>query len=67
MKQYDITCPICGTVNKGLYLDETDGWMVCEKCGNETQDMNYVRQHTVKVPVFVMRDEGTRVPAKCAV
>ena len=23
-------CPICGTVNRSLDLDETDGWMECE-------------------------------------
>ena len=22
MEQYDVTCPICGTLNKGLFLDE---------------------------------------------
>ena len=26
MKQYDVKCPVCGTVNKGLFLDETEGW-----------------------------------------
>ena len=25
MEQYDVTCPICGTLNKGLFLDETGG------------------------------------------
>ncbi|MBO6159168.1 MAG: hypothetical protein J6P72_07920, partial [Firmicutes bacterium] len=30
---YDLRCPICGTVNRGLYLEETDGWMECENCG----------------------------------
>ena len=38
MKQYDIKCPCCGTVNKGLYLDETGGWMICEHCHAETMD-----------------------------
>ena len=28
MEQYDVTCPICGTLNKGLFLDETGGWNV---------------------------------------
>lgn len=32
MKQYDVECPNCGTVNKGLYLEETNGWMICEHC-----------------------------------
>ena len=32
MKLYDIKCPICGTVNRKLVLEETDGWMECEHC-----------------------------------
>ncbi len=27
MKSYDIVCPVCGTVNKNLYLEETERWM----------------------------------------
>ena len=34
MKMTDVACPICGTVNHDLYLEETDGWMECETCGN---------------------------------
>lgn len=34
MKQYDVKCPICGTMNNGLYLEETQGWMECENCNN---------------------------------
>lgn len=37
MKRYDVKCPVCGTVNKELYLDETDGWMECEHCHNDVQ------------------------------
>ena len=43
MKSYDLRCPICGTVNRGLYLEETDGWMECEKCGNVTQSKEMTR------------------------
>lgn len=38
MEQYDVMCPICGTLNKGLFLDETGGWManttVSTLCGS---------------------------------
>jgi ribosomal protein L37AE/L43A len=44
MKGYDVVCPICGTLNKNLNLEETDGWMECEKC-----------QHTVGIPQFMHR------------
>ena len=33
MIQYDVKCPVCGKINKGLYLAETGGWMECECCG----------------------------------
>ena len=50
MKSYDLRCPICGTVNRGLYLEETDGWMECEKCGNVTQSMEH--RQTVLIPLI---------------
>ena len=51
MKSYDLHCPICGTVNRGLYLEETDGWMECEKCGNVTQSMEH--RQTVLIPLIL--------------
>lgn len=29
----DVRCPECGTINYGLFLEETEGWMECENCG----------------------------------
>ena len=46
---YDMKCPVCGTVNHGLNLDETEGRMICERCGTETQDVRFRR--FVKRPV----------------
>lgn len=37
MSATDVKCPICGTVNRSLDLEETDGWMECEHCGNTVQ------------------------------
>ena len=37
MRAYDIKCPVCGTVNHSLCLQETDGWMECEKCKTESR------------------------------
>ena len=51
MKSYHLRCPICGTVNRGLYLEETDGWMECEKCGNVTQSMEH--RQTVLIPLIL--------------
>ncbi len=67
MKQYDVKCPICGTWNRGLFLDETDGWMECEHCGNETQDGEYRKKHTRLVPVFRMDQIPQLVAAQEAV
>ena len=30
MKVYSARCPDCGFMNRGLYLEETDGWFECE-------------------------------------
>ena len=52
MNAVDVKCPICGTINKSLDLEETDGWMECESCGEVTQQMKYVK--TRKVPYYQM-------------
>jgi len=31
-------CPLCGTVNTGLNINETDGWFICQKCGTEVSN-----------------------------
>ena len=51
MKSYDLRCPFCGTVNCGLYLEETDGWMECEKCGNDSQSIEH--RQTVLIPLML--------------
>lgn len=38
---YDLKCPVCGTVNRRLNLEETEGRMICEHCGAETQDVRF--------------------------
>lgn len=37
MRIYDVKCPICGKINRGLFLEETEGWMECDQCGNATR------------------------------
>ena len=37
MKTYDRICPVCGYLNRNMYLEETDGWMECEQCGRISQ------------------------------
>lgn len=33
MKRWNVTCPVCGALNCGLYLEETGGSMECAVCG----------------------------------
>ena len=49
---YDVACPICGRINRSLYLEETEGWMECECCGNTLQDLSFRKK--AKIPVFRM-------------
>lgn len=56
----DVKCPICGTVNRSLDLEETDGWMECEHCGNAVQLMKYVK--TRRIPCYQMKDCQVLVP-----
>lgn len=32
MGLYNVKCPVCGTLNCDLMLEETKGWMECECC-----------------------------------
>lgn len=43
MNAKDVKCPICGTVNRSLDLDETDGWMECESCHNAVQILKHAK------------------------
>ena len=52
MLAYDVICPVCGRINRDLYLEETGGWMECEHCGNSTQDLRFAKGR--KIPVFGM-------------
>ena len=59
---YDVVCPVCGRINRSLYLEETDGWMECEYCGNSTQDLSF--QKMVRIPVIRMEQLSKMMPLK---
>ena len=59
---YDVASPVCGRINRSLYLEETEGWMECEYCGNSTQDMSF--QKMVKIPVIRMEQLSKMMPLK---
>lgn len=59
---YDVACPVCGRINRSLYLEETEGWMECEYCGNSTQDLSF--QKMVRIPVIRMEQLSKMMPLK---
>ena len=59
---YDVACPVCGRINRSLYLEETEGWMECEYCGNSTQDLSF--QKMVKIPAIRMEQLSKMMPLK---
>ena len=59
---YDVACLVCGRINRSLYLEETEGWMECEYCGNSTQDLSF--QKMVKIPVIRMEQLSKMMPLK---
>ena len=59
---YDVACPVCGRINRSLYLEETEGWMECEYCGNSTQDLSF--QKVVRIPVIRMEQLSKMMPLK---
>ena len=34
MRTSNVICPVCGKVNYNLYLEETGGYMECDRCGS---------------------------------
>ena len=38
---YNVECPICGTFNKNVDLNETNGWMECSCCGQLTRSTSF--------------------------
>ena len=59
MQGYDVKCPKCKTINRHLYLEETDGWMICEKCGEAYKAMDC--EKVTKIPVYT----GKQLAATC--
>ncbi len=67
MKTYNVTCPICGTVNHDLYLDETSGFMECEHCGQvsnlrEMEELKKIQVFTEKqISILFAKDLSATV------
>ena len=59
MDKFDVTCPNCKTINKDLYLWETEGRFVCEHCGKETQIKRFERPN--RMPLYSSEEILTKV------
>ncbi len=57
MQTFDVACPICGKVNRGLYLEETDGWMECESCFEVTRIHKTDSEHVM--PLCIVKKLNT--------
>lgn len=57
MTEYEVKCPVCGKVNKRLYLEETNGYMECEKCGSLIKT-DYYGQYSWIIEKGGKRDDG---------
>ena len=53
MERYDVKCPACGTENKNLYLKETDGWFICERCKLNVQANEFFK--LLPIPMYTGR------------
>lgn len=63
MNTYDVKCPICGAVNRSLFLEETDGWMECDHCGCAVRYC-WSPQMRKRVPIFVIQNlQAQTLPA----
>ena len=54
MKTFEQACPVCGHLNRDLYLEDTGGWMECEKCSMITMDSKFLKGK--KIPVYLLND-----------
>lgn len=50
---YDAKCPVCGKLNKDMYLEETEGRFVCDKCGSEIEIPRFKKQK--RIPIYDSR------------
>ena len=46
---YNIKCPNCGTEQKHLNLEETEGSFICSKCNKQTRvDLEAIKKESLK-------------------
>lgn len=48
MKRSNVQCPVCGQLNEGVDLEETEGWVECSKCSAVFMAPGYLKQYLCK-------------------
>ena len=62
MKGTDVKCPVCGTVNKSLFLEETEGNYECEGCGYYGKVEGYDRRILIIRKGDIEKDQEKLTP-----
>lgn len=44
MASMDVKCPLCGTINYGVNLEETEGWVECSGCKTDFIPPEYLHK-----------------------
>lgn len=54
MQTYDVRCPICGRLNRGLYLEETEGRMECDRCRMVSEVHPVKADERIMIPMHIV-------------
>ena len=61
MKRSNVRCPVCGQLNEGLDLEETEGWAECSKCKVVFMAPSYAQQSfNQKLPLVNLPDHAVK-------
>ena len=52
MRKENVRCPMCGTMNYDVDLDETGGWTKMPSVQSSDCSMDEWKKHTVSVPLL---------------
>ena len=49
MAKSNVKCPICGQMNFGVDLEETEGWVECSNCKSDFMPSEHLQKITTNV------------------
>lgn len=58
MERSNVRCPVCGRLNEGVDLEETDGWVECCACKTDFIPSEYVQKmmsNMVSIPEITFK------------